>query len=221
MPWSYRSISQGFVSLLLTSIRPLRSYKHLLILPCSIKALLLMCARGFNLHCVFTPAPLSKILLLLFFFWMAPSPPGLHSLIDCRRLWLSSGSGLVFRIYNAPALQKEASIKHCQPSLHPPKMSAWSSISISQEIKLTHQRKDHGAHVWFLYRDFFLYYYDYVLTLRPLPSLLLQPAHLGVSQLFWPSLLTVCIFRVANQTHETLCGPHFLPIRQSPSLMAQ
>lgn len=66
----------------------------------------LLWSPTFNLHCAFTPAPLSKIRVLLLPFWMAPSPPGLHSLIDCRRLWWSSGPGLVFSIYNAPALQK-------------------------------------------------------------------------------------------------------------------
>lgn len=72
----------------------------------------------------------------------------------------------------------------------------------------------------FLFRDFFLYHYDYVSTPCPLPSLLLGPAHLGVPQLFLPSPLTVCISEVANQGYETLCGPHFLPSRQNPSLMA-
>lgn len=27
--------------------------------------------------------------------------------------------------------------------------------------------------------------------------------------------------KVANQAYETLCGPHFLSVRQNPSLMAQ
>ena len=33
--------------------------------------------------------------------------------------------------------------------------------------------------------------------------------------------MTVCVSEVANQAYEILCGPHFPPIRQNPSLMAQ
>lgn len=33
--------------------------------------------------------------------------------------------------------------------------------------------------------------------------------------------LTVSVSKVANQAYETLYGPHFLPVRQNPSLMAQ
>lgn len=43
----------------------------------------------------------------------------------------------------------------------------------------------------------------------PLPSVLLEPAHLGVQQLFLPSLLTVCISRVANQAYENSLWPSF------------
>lgn len=136
---------------------------------------------------------------------MAPSPPGLHSLIDCRGRWWSAGSGLVFSIYNAPALQKEASLLNTISLLYLPQNGS---------------REKAKPYVRFLW-DFFLYNYDYVSTLCPLPSLILEMAHLGVPLLCTPSLLTVCFAKVANQAPETLCGPHFPPIRQNPSLMGQ
>lgn len=132
----------GFVSLVLMStLRALRSYTHLLILLhlglCLIKASPLMCARASN-HFYDLPVLTSIVYSLLPYLVKSgsssflsewPSPPGLHSLIDCRRLWWSSGSGLVFSIYNAPALQKRPP-ENTVSLLCTPKISAWSSISI-------------------------------------------------------------------------------------------
>ena len=143
----------------MSTLRALRSYTHLLIAPQSWLVLNQSFSATASNHFYDLPVLtsivhsllplLGKTLVLLLSFWMAPSPPGLHSLIDCRRLWWSSGSGLVFSIYNAPCASKEASVKHRQPFLsHPPKKKNICMIlhQHSQEIKLTHQRKGQAAH---------------------------------------------------------------------------
>lgn len=75
---------------------------------------------------------------------MAPSPPGLHSLIDCRRPWWSAGSAFVFSIYNAPVLQKSP-LETTVSSLY----SNHHQHPHSQKIKLTHQRRGQPPHQGF------------------------------------------------------------------------
>ena len=69
--------------------------------------------------------------------------------------------------------------EHCQPSLQPPQNFCMILHQHSQEIKLAHQRKGQATRRVSA-RGRFLYYYDYVSTRCPLPSVLLEPAHLGV-----------------------------------------
>lgn len=167
----------------MSTLRALRSYTHLLILLhlclCLIKVLPLMCSivqlllwsPSFNLHCVFIPAPLGKIQVLLLSSWMA------HHLVSIHLL-IAAGYGdhlgpAWYLAFIMPLCFKRA-LKHCRPSQRPQNI-CMILHQHSQEIKLTHQKK-----ATLDIRDFFFYHYDYVSALCPLPSLLLGPAHLGV-----------------------------------------
>lgn len=112
-----------------------------------------------------------KNLLLLFFF---PLLNGAITTWSPFTYWLPRAmviSWVWLCISNAPVLQRRpASVKYCQPSLHPPPKNIRQH---SQEVKSTHQRKGEAGREGFYWDFSFLYHYDYMSTPCPLPSLLL------------------------------------------------